>query len=208
MTDDQLKSLRDDIDYVKGLAAEGATAPLLSGPILVAAALIFGPANALQWAIQAEVLRVDPVWQLWLWVAAAVLFGLALSVLIARSRRKPGYFTAGNRAVGAAWSGVGFGIFAIWVSFLAMGLTTGEWVLMLAMPAVVFAAYGTAWGVASAMTGKSWMNLVALLAYAGTAVLGLFIGQPEQYLVFGVLMVFVALIPGLVLMRQEPGTVA
>ena len=37
MTDDQIKSLRDDITYMKALADEGSRGPLLGGAILVAA---------------------------------------------------------------------------------------------------------------------------------------------------------------------------
>lgn len=204
MTEDHLQSVREDIAYMRAMAEEGRHAPLLNGPIMVAAAVIFGGASIGQWAIQSGVLDVSPWAQLWLWVGSGVLFAVALTTLIRRAKRKPGFGSAGNTAVGVAWSGVGFAIFAIWLSMTAIGLTTGDWGPMRLMPSVVFAAYGTAWLVAAAMSGLKWMNLIALLSYAGAVAMGLVSLQPEGYLVFAALLVCVALVPGLVLMRQEP----
>ena len=75
------------------------------------------------------------------------------------------------------------------------------------MPSVVFAAYGAAWMVAGTMTCTRWMSAVALMAYAGAVLLGVFAESAWIYLVFAGLMVFVALLPGLALMRQEPADV-
>ncbi|MFN3538203.1 MAG: hypothetical protein ACK4Y4_12215, partial [Brevundimonas sp.] len=123
MTDDKFKSIHDDIAYMRGLADEGRHAPLLAGPIMVAAALIFGLASLGQWAIVTDVLMVDPMAQLWLWLAAGAAFGVALTFLIRRQATKPGFHSPGNTAVGAAWTAVGFGIFAMWVAFMAVGFS-------------------------------------------------------------------------------------
>ena len=193
----------DDIAYVRALAEEGRRAPLLSGPVLVAAAVIFGGASLLQWAVQTGVWAVNPWAQLWIWIGAGVLFGAALALICARMRRKPGYNSVSNTAVGAAWSGIGFLIFTVWLSLVAMGVRTGDWSAMQMMPSLVFAAYGAAWTVASAMSGQKWINAVALASYGGAVLLGVFTGQPAGYLVFVVLLFGVVLIPGLVLMRRE-----
>ena len=39
------QTIHDDIAYMRALAHEGRHAPLLAGPVLVAAAAIFGTAN-------------------------------------------------------------------------------------------------------------------------------------------------------------------
>lgn len=207
MTDDHLQSVRDDIAYIRAVAEEGRRAPLLSGAVMVAAALVFGTASVGQWAIASGVLDVSPWAQLWLWVAAGVVFAAALTVLLRRSSRKPGYRSAGNTAVGAAWSGVGLSIFAVWLSMVALGVFTGDWGAMTLMPSVVFAAYGAAWMVGAAMSGLKWMNLAALVSYAGAAAMGAVAQRPEGYLVFAALLMLTALLPGLALMRQEPAEV-
>lgn len=207
MTDDQTQSLHDDIAYMRAMAQEGRNAPLLSGPIMVAAGIIFGTASLAQWAIQTGMVNVSPWAQLWVWVASGAAFGVALTLLIRRQNSKPGARSAGNKAVGAAWTGVGFGIFAMWAAFMAIGLTSGNWEMMRAMPIVVFAAYGSAWYVAGTMAGIKWMNWIALLSYAGAVLLGVFSNSVHLLLVYAGLLVVVALLPGMALMRQEPAEV-
>lgn len=193
-----------DIAWMRRLAEEGREAPLLNGPIMVAAGLIFGAANGVQWAIQSGMLDVDPMAQLWVWLGAGAVFAVALFLLIRRASRKPGYGSHGNKAVGAAWSGIGFGIFVMWLSLMAVGFRSGDWTMMWAMPSVVATAYGSAWIVSGAMSGQRWMTATGLLAYAGAIVFGALIGDPVIYLAFTAFMVVTALVPGLALMRQEP----
>lgn len=198
---------KTDIAYVRALAEEGRTAPPLNGPIMIAASLIFGGASVVQWAIQTGVLAIEPMAQLWVWLGAGALFAVALAVLLRRMKRKPGYGTTRNHAIGVAWSGVGYLIFAVWLGMLGLGLFQGEWSPMMLMPSVVFAAYGMAWLVAGAMSGQKWMNAVAVAAYAGAGLLGAFAGQELSYLIFAGLLIAVALVPGIVLTRQEPSEI-
>lgn len=201
------QTLQDDIAYMRALAHEGRHAPLLAGPVLVAAAVIFGAANLGQWAIQSGVVSVSPWAQLWLWIGAGVVFAGVLTVLIGRMKGKPGYNSSGNTAVGAAWSGVGYGIFVTWLGLVALAVKSGDWRWMMAMPTIVLVAYGSAWMVGAAMTRTRWMTMTALLSYAGAVAVAWFADSPAIYLVFTVVLAAVALIPGLILMRQEPSEV-
>lgn len=203
MMTDKIEDPAADIAWMRKLAEEGRDAPLLNGPILVAAAVIFGAANLAQWAVQSGALVVDPMVQLWVWLGAGAVFGLALYVLIQRASRKPGYGSHGNKAVGAAWSALGFGIFVTWLSLMAMGFGSGDWTAMWAMPSVVATAYGSAWIVSGAVSGRRWMTVIGLASYAGAVLFGALIGDSAIYLAFAVFMLATALVPGLVLMRQE-----
>lgn len=194
----------EDLAYIRSLADEGRNAPPLNGPILIAASLVFGSATLGHWAIVSGLLAVDPMALLWVWLAAGAVFAAALFVLIRRMKSRPGYNHIRNEAVGAAWSGAGFTIFSIWLGLVAMGLTTGDWTSMRIMPSLVCAAYGTGWLVAAAMSGRKWMNTVAITSYAGAAVLGLVSHLSLVMLVFLAIMICVALIPGIVLTRGEP----
>lgn len=200
-------ALEDDIAYMRAMAQEGREAPLLNGPIMIAAGLIFGAANFVQWAIVSGTLAVDPMVSLWVWLAAGAVFAIALFALIRRASHKPGYGSTGNKAVGAAWSALGFGIFVMWLSFMAVGFSSGDWQMMWAMPSVVAATYGTAWMVSSAFSRQRWMTVVGLIAYAGAIACGALIGDPAIYLVFSVLMLATGLVPGVILARQEPAEV-
>lgn len=193
-----------DIAFIRDLAEQGRNTAPLNGPFLIAASVIFGLANLGQWALTAGLFEVSPWAPLWLWVGAGVVFGLSLFVLIRRHNTKPGANTLVNKSIGASWTAVGFGIFSLWLAFMGVGFKTGDWALMWAMPSLVFSAYGSAWFVAGEMTGRRWMKGIALLSYGGAAALGLFVGDAAIYLMFTVLLVVVALIPGIVLTRQEP----
>ncbi len=193
-----------DIAYIRALAEEGRTAPPLNGPFLIAAAVVFGAASVAQWAIQSGMVDVSPWAQLWVWIVAGVVFALVLTVLIRRGKTKPGHNNIRNEAIGVAWMGVGFVIFSVWLGLMAMGFTTGDWTAMRIMPSLVFAAYGAAWLVAAAMSGRKWMNGVALASYGGAALLGAVSHLSVGYLVFAALLMGVALIPGIILTRQEP----
>jgi len=203
----ETQTIQDDIAYMRALAHEGRHAPLLAGRFLVAAALIFGTANIGQWAIQSGVLDVNPWVQLWLWIGAGVVFTLALIVLIGQQKGRPGSQSSGNRAVGAAWSGVGYGIFVTWLGLVALSVKSGDWAWMAAMPTVVLVAYGSAWTVGAAMTGVRWMSLTALVSYVGAVAVAWFVDSPVIYLVFTLVLAAVALVPGLILMRQEPSEI-
>jgi len=201
------QTIQDDIAYMRALAQEGRHAPLLAGPVLVAAAIIFGVANVGQWALLSGVIDASPWAPVWLWIGAGLVFGAALSVLTARMKGKPGFNSSGNRAVGAAWSAVGYGIFVTWLGLMAMGLKSGDWSVMMTMPTIVFVAYGSAWMIAGAMTRVRWMTVTGLLSYVGAIAVGWFAGDTAMYLVFTVVIFAVALVPGLILMRQEPSEI-
>lgn len=207
MTDNQHTTARDDIAYMRAMAQEGRQAPLLNGPIMVAAGLIFGVANLVQWAIVSDFVVVAPIVMLWVWLTAGAAFSAALVFLTRRASRKPGYGSTGNKAVGAAWSALGFGIFVMWLSLMAVGFASGNWDMMWAMPSIVATTYGTAWIISAAFSSQRWMTLVGLISYAGAIACGALIGNPAIYLVFSVLMVLTGLIPGLALTRQEPAEV-
>lgn len=204
MTQGPTSTTAADIAFIRDLAEQGRNTAPLNGPFLIAASVIFGIANLGQWALATGKVDVSSWAPLWLWIGAAVVFCLSLVVLTRRHDAKAGAGTLVNKSIGASWAAVGFGIFAMWLAFMAVGFKTGDWTMMWAMPSLVFAAYGSAWFVAGEMTGRSWMKGIALLSYAGAAALGLFIGNPAIYLAFTVLFVLVALIPGIVLTRQEP----
>lgn len=197
----------DDIAYIRALAQEGRHAPPLNGPFLVSASIIFGAASVGQWAIQTGVVSLGPWAPLWLWVGAAAAFTVSLFFLVRAESRKPGANTVRNEAIGVAWTGVGYLIFVVWLSMMAIGLATGDWTPMRLMPSMVFAAYGTAWLVCAAMSGQKWMNPIAILSFAGAVLVAALSHTDWVYLAFAAILMAVALIPGLILMRQEPAEV-
>ena len=91
---------------------------------------------------------------------------------------------------------------AVWLGLMAVGFSTGQWQIMVAMPIVVAAAYGTAWMVAGAMSKQRWLTGVGLLSYAGAVLVGLTAGTAMLYLVFTAFLIACALLPGVILTRM------
>ena len=110
--------------------------------------------------------------------------------------------------MGAAWSAVGYGIFVTWLALVALSVKTGNWSWMAVMPTAVLVAYGSAWLIGAAMTRTRWMSMTALLSYAAAVGVAWFIDSAAIYGVFTVVLVAVALVPGIILMRQEPAETA
>lgn len=207
MTDDQIRSLRDDITYMKALADEGSRGPLLGGSILVAAGTIFGAASVVEWAIASGALAVAPVAHAINWLGAMALFTLALVVLIRRQRGRPGQMSPSNRAFANAWMGVGLAIFSLAISMTVIAYRVESALPMLVFPSLILALYGSGWAVSAAMSGQKWLWALAIGGWAAAPALAIFTGDPVQYLVYAACLVLLALIPGVILMRQEPSDV-
>jgi energy-converting hydrogenase Eha subunit A len=204
MTEEKIQTLKDDIAFMKALAQEGSSVPLLFGGNMVAAGLIFGAGSVGHWLIATGILQVSDWAYLINWLGAGALFGVVCTLLIRRASRRPGYSAGVNKATGSAWSGVGFAIFAMWLGMTAYGYRTGQWEVMNIFPTVIFALYGAAWMVAGDMTGKAWIKLVALGSFAGAVLMGFMSGTTQQMLGYAGCLFLLAVVPGLVLMRQEP----
>ena len=207
MTNDQMQAIRDDLAYMRALADEGRRTPLLGGSILVAAGLIYGTAALAHWAVLADVLDVGPMMLNAIWGVAVVAFLIALFVLKARLGGKPGAWAMANKVSGAAWGGMGGASFAIGLSLFAAVYRTGDWIFMALFPPVIFALYGAAWIVGSALSDTRWMRWVAIASFAAAVASGLLIGTAEQYLVYAAAFILLSVLPGIALMRQEPAEV-
>lgn len=204
MTEEKIQNLKDDIAFMRALAQEGSTVPLLFGGNMVAAGLIFGAGSIGHWLIESGTLIV-PAWAYLVnWLGAGALFAVVCSVMIRRSRSRPGFSAGVNKATGSAWSGVGFAIFAMWLGIMAYGYRTQDWEVMNIFPVIIFGLYGAAWLVAGDMTGKGWIKLVALGSFAGAVLMGFLSGTDHQMLGYAACLFLLAVAPGLVLMRQEP----
>ncbi len=196
---DQMQTLREDVAFMRGLAEEGRNSPLQGGDILVAAGVFFGAASLVQYAAFTD--RVSAAVSNWSWLVSAALFAVALAASIRRSRRMGGPRGA-NRATDAAWMGLGFAISAIFGAFVLASVRTDQWGIMAMLSPVILALYGAAWCVAGELTGKTWIKAVAGASFILAVAVAWLTGTAEQSLAYAAALVLVALLPGLVLMRQ------
>lgn len=204
MTEDKIQTLKDDIAFMRALAQEGSSTPLLFGGVLVAAGIIFGAGAVGHWLIGSGMFDVSPWAYLINWSIAGALFtGVAMTVLN-RAKTRPGYSAGVNKATGVAWSGAGFSMFTLFLGLTTIGFVTGDWAVMSAFPVVIFAIYGACWFIAGTLSNAGWLKFVAFASYAGAVVMGALTGNPYQMLGYAAGLVLLAVVPGLILMRQEP----
>lgn len=204
MTDEKMQILKDDIAFMKALAQEGSSTPLLFGAVMVAAGLIFGAGAVGHWLLATGILALSPWFFMVNWIGAGVAFFILLNLLLRRASTRPGYSAGVNKATGAAWSGVGFAIFSTFLGLTAVGMTTGLWEVMAVFPVLILALYGAAWFVAASLSGVRWLWLIALGSFAGAVAMGALTASPHQMLGYAACLLLLAVLPGWLLMRQEP----
>ena len=194
-----------DIAWLKGLAEEGAKAPVRGGSILFAAGLIFGTGSVAHWLIVAEILTVPSSVFGALWGVTALVYLAALVVLIARLKRQGGVETAANRAFGIVWSALGWGLFSLFMSLIVSDLARAgasdiaEWSLVI--PSIIIAFYGVGWAVSATMTRSRPLWALALASFATAPVLAVLSGTSWQYLAYAVALFGLMALPGFLLMR-------
>jgi hypothetical protein len=204
---EEMKAIRDDIAFMRALAEEGRQAPLLGGSMLVSAGAIYGTASVVQWAILAKVLRVPSVSLLILWAVALIAHMVMIVVLKRGMAAKPGAGSSGNRAMGNAWMGVGWGCFVIFFALGVASWKTRDINLINFSPSIVLALYGAAWSVAAAVSRATWLKVVAVASFAAAILMAAIMGSTWIWLGYAAALYLLAMVPGLVLMRQEPSDI-
>jgi hypothetical protein len=192
-----------DIAWLRNLAAEGADAPMGGGSILMAAGLIYGVGGLIHWSVAAGLIDLQPTTLSLVWMGATVLFLGVLAVLVIRKTRAGGVRTAVDRATGAVWSAVGWGIFALFGSIAVAGLRLGDQslVLLALTPSIIMVFYGLAWAVSAAMTRSRPLGWLALASFLAAPLLAALTGQPGQYLAYAACLFGLMALPGFLLMR-------
>lgn len=204
MTQDDLRAMKDEIAYIKSLAEEGRRTPYLGGGILIAAGVIFGLASLLHWSVAIGVLAIPPVGYAVIWIGAMALFFACLFVLIGRHRGRPGAGSLVNQATGAAWMGVGLLIFVMSLSIAVISWRVRSEALTLIFPSMIFAAYGLGWAVSATMSRTRWQWGLAIGAWVAAPTIAALVGTSWIWLAYAVGLALLALLPGIVLVRQEP----
>ena len=197
---DKTHAPEENLAFLRQLATAGKDAPLMAGPYLIAGGGWFGAASLLQWPPIREWLGLDFGQAMLAWVLAAAGFAIHLALLIRRDRSK--VENSANRTINAAWTGVGFGVFAFGLGVAAMAYQRGDGFVVNTISLQVLSVYGIAWTIAAAVTGQGWMKANAFFAMLTVPVLGLFVGTGDEYLIYAIALVLTAVVPGVRLSRQ------
>lgn len=206
------EDLASELAYVRSLAEEGATAPLLGGFYYVLWGGLMGLASLIVYAFAAGLLPAVPAGFFAPWIVAGVI-GWVLSFAWGRKLDgKPGALTLGNKTAQSVWLAVGlfmtvlwFGLLFVHDDFTQYGVP--DYFLFSFMFPVAFGVYGVAFFATATASKLPWLRWCAYLSW-GFSVLSLFLlGSAHQLLAGGVGCFLTAVLPGVLLMRREPGNI-
>lgn len=198
----------DDLAYVREVAESGASAPLLGGRFLVWWGTLVTAAYLSHYAILQGVggLGADALGIMWI---AFIVLGLAgqFSLVFFFPKDKPGASSAGNRASANVWMASGFVLFSFFAGVMIKSVLDGaaspgfNWSIPL-----VLGVYGIS-QLVSGLMARSLGLIVA--GWGGIAFVGITVimmHTPELYLAAALAASLVVLVPGVMMLREEPST--
>lgn len=195
-----------DIAWLRQLAEENGTGPMRGASILLAAGLIYGVTSLVHWAHMTGVILPQYAAAGIEWLIATVLFLAVNFILIFRLRRMGGVRTAAQRAIATIWGGVGYGIFTLFLSMMAVSIrmeaAQNDMIFWL-IPSIIMVFYGMGWAVTAAMLKSRPLIILAVGSFIAAPVLGLFAGSAAIYLAYAAALFLLMALPGFLLMRQS-----
>ena len=201
-------TLQDDLAYVRDLAEAGQQAPLLGGRFLTFWGVLTSVAYFLHFSIAANLFGWPDTAYAWVWGTFIVAGGIGQGFLVSTIRNKPGGNSVGNRSEATVWMAGGFALFAYFATLIVKSIVVGGPVpgFEASLP-LVFAIYGTG------LITSGIMGNVKVLTYAGYGALAMvalsiwFEGAASSWAVASAGAFLTVLVPGLLMMRQEPKSV-
>jgi hypothetical protein len=207
MTHD-VQAIRDDLAFMRALAQEGRRAPLLIGHNLMVGGVALGTTCLVCWAIAAHVLALPRWWEAGIWAIVTPLYMFYCYVRRTQWRNaQPGATAITNRAVQAAWRGVGYSLLILAV---ATGVAAYQMKTMAPFglfPSIIMAFYGLGWMVAAAMSETKWLHTVSVASFIMAVLLAFVSDTKAGYVVMAAALYLLMALPGWLLTRAEPSDV-
>jgi len=199
-----MTDLKDDISYMRRLAEQGRSGPILGGTSFVAAGIVFGAACFADWAARAGHLPISGWGFLYLWLGAFVVFGAVWCALYFRLRNFAGKATsASNAAFGVAWSACAVGVFVALAAVEIVAAVIEAPIVLNAYVPMIFVFYGMAWFTTAAIARRPWMFAAAVGSFAFSLIMAAMAENTLQSPAMGVGLLLLLTLPGLRLMKEE-----
>ncbi len=199
------QSLTDDLAYVRDLAEAGQKAPLLGGRFLAWWGGLTTLAYLGHYAIASGQFGLPPVSFAVLWVGYVLLGMGGMFLMQARfSSHKPGAASVGNQVSRIVWQAAGCLLGAYFTgAFLAAMIGQGTEAFMWSVPMVI-GLYGLAQYVSGVMAQNRVLSVSGSAAMAAVVPAVLLMSTPYIVLLGSAVAAICVLLPGVLLMRNEP----
>lgn len=200
--------LAEDLEYVRQMAEEGASAPSLGGRFSVWWGSLVAIALICHWAAITGQLPLASNMVGIIWVTMAIVGTIGTIILGMTMSNKPGQSAPGNRAESAVWPVISFGIFlyATAIGF-AVALRDQPTLLFNTIIPMAFILHAVGAALAGTLYRKStpWLVVAASMIIAALSMF--WIDRAEIYLLAATGVVLTQIIPGLFDLRAEPKSV-
>ena len=201
-------TLHDDLAYVRDLAEAGQSAPLLGGRFLTFWGVLTSLAYFLHYSISAGLFGWPDVAYAWVW-GTFIIGGIVGQAVLGYSiRNKPGGNSVGNRTEATVWMAGGFALFAYFATLNVKSLVVGGPVSGFeeSLP-LVFAIYGTGLITSGIMSNTKTLTYAGYGAFVMIAIALWFDGGDLTWAIASLAAFATVLVPGLVMLRQEPKSI-
>lgn len=202
------KTYSDDLAYVREVAESGASAPLLGGRFLVWWGTLVTLAYIGHYAILKGFagLGMDALGIMWI---AFIVIALAghFAMIFLFSRDKPGASSAGNRASATVWMASGMVLFSFFAGVVIKSVLDGtasvgfNWSIPL-----VLGVYGISQLVSGQMSGSRGLTVAGWGGIVFVGITAIMMGTAELYLAAAAAAAMIVLVPGIIMLRDEPST--
>ena len=201
-------TLHDDLAYVRDLAEAGQSAPLLGGRFLTFWGVLTSLAYFLHYSISTGLFGWPDVAYAWVWGTFIITGIIGQAVLGYSIRNKPGGNSVGNRTEATVWMAGGFALFAYFATLIVKSLVVGGPVAGFeqSLP-IVFAIYGTGLITSGVMSNTKVLTYAGYGAFLMIAIALWFDSGDLTWAIASFAAFSTVLVPGLLMLRQEPKSI-
>ncbi|NHK28866.1 hypothetical protein FF098_013170 [Parvularcula flava] len=205
-------SAQDDLAYIKAIAEEGRNTPLIGGRNFLIWGGLVGTTALLVFLMEVQVIPYFS--QMILWTGTLVLGWIISFIINGKSHERPGASSLSNRTVNAAWLACGIFVTVYWLSIVAAMLLVQEGgypvrFLFATMFPVAFGLYGLAFFATAVVAHQPWYRWISVASWAIACFLLLSLSiWPDAYMLVAAIGTYaVVLLPGYVMVRNEPSDI-
>ncbi|MEP1229916.1 MAG: hypothetical protein ABJG88_04515 [Litorimonas sp.] len=195
----------DDLEYIKTLAQEGASTPLLGGRIGLMWGVLLSLTFFIQWGILSNTFDL-PIQNLaYLWLAYSFI-GVIGSIILGRKiDKKAGVNSVSNRVDNHIWI-LFSGMMATLFVGIMLNISFNDATVQLfdLMVVVGFAGQGMAYGLTAKMSHIKWMHIAAFACFTMSAICFSAYGSFHIYLIGAIGACITVIIPSVITIRNEP----
>jgi hypothetical protein len=199
---DQIQSIRDDLAFLKSMAADEGHLPWVVGGNFLAAGVIYGVPTVLAWAQIRGLIDIPGAWTGTIGLWATLLF-VPISVVLSLKGPKPKPGSSTGRAFAAAWSGMGLTTITVVAVILIAGWRLHVPMMWQVWTSVCFALWGAAWWVVAMLRPRRGWVWVALGSLANALVNAFLVGSRDELLGCGIGILLWLGGPGLMILLQN-----